>query len=58
MSAATTTEGHESYLPERGRSETEHDSGMNAYSGTNAYRGMNAYSGTYSDERGTENENA
>ena len=40
MSAATTTEGHESYLPKRRRSETECDSGTSAYSGT------------YSDEDG------
>ena len=40
------TEGHESYLPKRGRSETELDSGTSAYSGT------------YIDERRTKNENA
>ena len=45
-SAMTTMEGHESYLQKRGRSETERDSGMSAYSWT------------YSDERRTENENA
>ena len=39
------TEGHENYLPKRGWSETEHDSGTSAYSGT------------YSDERRAENEN-
>ena len=44
--SATTTEGHESYLPKPGRSETERDSGTSAYSGN------------YSDERRTENENA
>ena len=46
MNAATTTEGHESYLPTRGRSETEHDCGMSSYCGT------------YFNMRRTENENA
>ena len=45
-SAATTTEGHKSYLPKRGRSETERDNRTSAYSGT------------YSDKRRTENEKA
>ena len=36
-SAARTTDGHESYLPKRGKSETERDSGTSTYSGTYSY---------------------
>ena len=36
-------EGHESYLPKRGKSETEHDSGTSACSGKRRKENENAY---------------